>query len=163
MIRKNDGFTAFELALTLAIMSIMAGLLMPSYLNWLRTSRLRWAANNLISDMEMAKIRAIRENSFVAVQFQPTGYTIFVDDGEGGATAGDWVRSGSERLLRNRDLPAGVVIDLGTMTLTDNRVRFNGRGLPPEVVSNEDISIKNERGAKTVTLNRLGLLELSAV
>jgi hypothetical protein len=34
--------------------------------------------------MEMAKIRAIRENSFVAVQFGVDKYRIFIDDGSGG-------------------------------------------------------------------------------
>ena len=161
MNRKTPGFTAFELAMTLAIVAILATFFMPPYLHWLRTSRLRGAANNLMGDIEMARIRAIRENDYVAVQFQPTGYTMFLDNGEGGGTAGDWLRNGSEELVRHRDLPSGVLIDLGSMTLVNNRVRFNGRGVPPEVGSNEDIPVLNQRGTKTITLNRLGHLELN--
>ena len=161
MTRKTSGFTAFELAMTLAIMAILATFFMPPYLHWLRTSRLNGAANNLMGDIEMAKVRAIRENAFVAIQFQPTSYAMFLDNGVGGGTAGDYIRNGSENLVRYRDLPTGVIIDVAAMTLANNRVRFNGRGLPPEIASNEDITIKNERGSKTVTLNRLGHLELN--
>jgi hypothetical protein len=86
---------------------------------------------------------------------------MFVDNGEGGGTAGDWVRNGSEELVRYRDMPSGVLIDISAMTLTNKRVRFNGRGIPPEVFSSKDIPLMNERGIKTVTLNRLGHLELN--
>jgi prepilin-type N-terminal cleavage/methylation domain-containing protein len=160
MIRKTSGFTALEMATTLAIVAILATFLLPPYLHWLRSYRLSGAVNNLICDVEMAKIRAIRENDFVAIQFQPTSYTMFLDNGEGGGTAGDWLQNGSEELVRYREMPAGVSIDTSAMTLANNRVRFNGRGLPPEVITNEDISIMNLHGIKTVTLNRLGLLEL---
>ena len=161
MRRKTAGFTAFELAMTLAIMAILATFFMPPYLHWLHKSRLRGAANNLMGDIEMAKIKAIRENDFVAIQFQPTDYTMFLDNGEGGGTAGDWVRNGTEELVRHRKMPSGVLIDIGSMTLANNRVRFNGRGLPPEVAANEDISVMNQRGTKTLALNRLGHMELN--
>ena len=65
------------------------------------------------------------------------------------------------KLVRHREMPTGVLIDIGAMTLVNKRVRFNGRGLPPEVMTNNDISIMNQRGTKTVTLNRLGHLELN--
>ena len=117
------------------------------------------AVNSLMGDIEMAKVRAIRENDFVAIQFQPTGYTMFLDNGEGGGTAGDWLQNGSEALVRYREMPAGVLVDLSAMTLANNRVRFNGRGLPPEVISNKDIPLKNEHETKIVVLNRLGHLE----
>ena len=59
--RKNSGFTAFELAVSLAIMVIIAALVLPPYLKWLRGHRLRGAVTNLMADLEMAKIKAIRE------------------------------------------------------------------------------------------------------
>ena len=161
MNRNNSGLTALEMATTLAIMAILATFLMPPYLQWLRSYRLKSAVNNLVCDVEMAKVKAIRANDFVAIQFQPTNYTMFLDNGEGGGTAGDWVQNGSEELVRYRELPNGVLIDISAMTLTSKRVRFNGRGLPPEVLTNEDISIMNQRESKTVTLNRLGLLDLN--
>lgn len=161
MTRDKSGFSTFELGMTIAIMAIIATFVMPPYLEWLRTYRLNGAVNSLVSDIELAKVRAIRENDMVAVLFQPTSYTMFVDNGEGGGTADDWVCNGSEEIVRDRDMPAGVSIDISAMTLSNNRVRFNGRGLPPDVFADEDISLKNEHGAKTVVLNRLGHLELN--
>ena len=81
--RKNSGFTAIELSVTLAIMVVVAAFIMPPYLKWQRSYRLRGAVNNLMADVEMAKIRAIRENSFVSVLFQTDKYVVFVDNGEG--------------------------------------------------------------------------------
>ena len=159
--RKNSGFTAIELSVTLAIMVVVAALIMPPYLRWLRTYRLRGAVNNLIADVEMAKIRAIRENSFVSVLFHTEKYVVFVDNGEGtGGSAGDWIRNGDEALLRDRPLPVGVTFDLGGLTLADNRVRFNGRGCPPDVAGSETIPLINRSGGREIRMNRLGHMSM---
>jgi type IV fimbrial biogenesis protein FimT len=160
MMRRDSGFSAFELAVALAIMAIIAAFAMPQYLNWLRSYRLRGATANLLSDFEMAKIRAIRENSFVTVHFSADGYTIFVDNGEPSGTAGDWLLNGEELILRERDMPAGVRIDLGNLTLDSNRTRFNGRGVPPDVAAPETIPITNSVDTKQITINRLGYMNV---
>ena len=58
--RKNSGFTAFELAVTMAIVVIIAAAALPPYLKWLRGYRLRGAVINMMADLEMAKIGIIR-------------------------------------------------------------------------------------------------------
>jgi type IV fimbrial biogenesis protein FimT len=158
--RKNSGFSAFELAVALAIVAIIAAFAMPQYLNWLRSYRLRGAATNLVADIEMAKIRAIRENSFVAVQFFADSYTIFVDNGEPSGTSGDWMRNGGEAVLREREMPAGVRIDLGGLTFDEDRTRFNGRGVPPDIAGPETIPITNSIDTKQITINRLGYMDV---
>jgi type IV fimbrial biogenesis protein FimT len=156
---KNSGFTAFELAVTIAIATVIAAMVMPPYMNWLRGHRLRGAATNLMADLELAKIRAIRENAFVVVQFRADGYTLFLDNGDGAGTEGDWIRNGGEILVRERDLPSGVTIDLAAMTLASHRMRFNGRGIPPEINAAEIITIENTNGQSRIRLNRLGHTE----
>ena len=158
--RRNSGFTAYELAVTLAIVAVMATVTMPSFLSWLTAHRLRGAAINLMADMEMAKIRAIRENTFVAVQFEADKYRIFVDDGAGGGVDGDWIQNGSERLVIDRPLPAGVNIPLGELTLASQRIRFTSRGLPadPLNANPELIPLVNQTGRRDIGLNRLGRL-----
>ena len=88
--RKDYGFTALELATTIAIAAVIAALVMPPYLNWLRAQRLRGAVINLTTDLEMAKARAIRENSFVVVQFAADSYKIFLDTGDGLGGPPNW-------------------------------------------------------------------------
>jgi len=160
--QKKAGFTAFELAVSLAVMALIAALVLPPYLKWLRGHRLSGAATNLMGDMEMAKIRAIRENDFVVIRFGPNSYTIFLDNGQPGGTAGDWLPAG-ESIIKSRALPAGVKFDLNELNFeyvvsaaTDDITRFSGRGLPDRITAETDIPLINQGGSKTVKINRLG-------
>jgi type IV fimbrial biogenesis protein FimT len=129
IMKKNAGLTAFELAVTLAILASIAAFVLPPYHKWLREYRLKEAGATLKVDIEMAKIRAIRENDFVVILFSPGSYSIFIDNGEGtGGVKEDWILNGEEVLLRNRPFTGGVRIDLASTTFADNRTRFNGRG-----------------------------------
>jgi prepilin-type N-terminal cleavage/methylation domain-containing protein len=160
--RKNAGFTAFELAVSMAIMAIIAAFVLPPYLHWLRGHRLRGAVTNLMGDMEMAKIRAIRENDFVVIRFAQNSYTIFLDNGEPDGTPGDWDSAG-ESIIKSRVLPAGVQFDLGNLNFeyiasvaTNDITRFNGRGLPDQIGATTDIPLVNQSSRSTVSINRLG-------
>jgi prepilin-type N-terminal cleavage/methylation domain-containing protein len=160
--RKNAGFTAFELAVSMAIMAIIATIVLPPYLKWLREYRLRGAVTNLMGDMEMAKIRAIRENDFVVIRFAQNSYTIFLDNGQPGGTAGDWDPAG-ESIIKTKVLPAGVQFDLSQLNFeyiasaaTNDITRFNGRGLPVKIAATTDIPIVNQSNKSTISINRLG-------
>ena len=129
IMKTNSGFTAFELAVMLAVLAIITAFVMPPYWKWIKEYRIREAAVTLKVDIEMAKTRAIRENEFVVIQFATDNYTIFVDDGDGdGGVSEDWILNGEEMLLRNRPFTGSVRIDLANTTFADNRTRFNGRG-----------------------------------
>ncbi|MBE9545661.1 MAG: GspH/FimT family pseudopilin [Proteobacteria bacterium] len=154
--RKNSGFTAFELALTMAIMGIIASFVLPPYIKWNREHRLRGAVTNMMADMEMAKIKAIRENSMVAVQFCQDRYTIFNENGDTNYTC---VTTGRE-VYRDRKLPAGVEIDLGDLNFANNRTRFNGRGLPDGMTAARKIPLKNKTNGQEITVNRLGYMKV---
>ena len=157
--RRNSGFTAFELAVSMAIMVVIAALVLPPYLKWLRTQRLNGATTNLMADLEMAKIRAIRENAFVVVKFSQDSYTIFVDNGKPAGTAGDWNPTG-EDTIRSRTMPSGVQIDLDALTLANSRTRFNSRGLPDGTTTAETIPLVTAESSKMISLNRLGRISV---
>ena len=154
--RKNSGFTAFELAVSLAIIFTIAAVATPPYLKWLRGYRLSGAVTNMMADLEMAKIRAIRENSLVAVQFCQDRYTIFNENGD---TIYSCEGSGRQ-IYQDRQLPAGVKIDLGELTFANNRTRFNGRGLPAGTIAEERIPIINQTSGRTISMNRLGYMKV---
>lgn len=128
--RNRFGFTLMELMVVLAILAIVAAIGVPSFIGWRDDAKLRDAVSLLRGDLEMAKLRAVKENDFVAVLFNANGYTVFVDDGAGDPLkAGDWILDASERILCNRQLPSGVSIDLGDLNMfTGDRTRFNARG-----------------------------------
>lgn len=160
--KKNTGFTAFELAVSMAIIAVIAALVLPPYLQWLRGHRLRGAVINLRGDIEMAKIRAIRENDFVVVSFAQNSYTIFLDNGKPSGVAQDWDPEG-ESIIKTRTLPAGVEFNLALLkfsneplTSNDNITRFNGRGLPDRISGATDIPLYNQSKSKKLTINRLG-------
>jgi len=162
IMRRNAGFTAFELAVSMAIMAVLASLVLPPYLQWLRGHRLRGAVTNLMGDMEMAKIRAIRENAFVVVSFSPNSYTIFLDNGQPAGVAQDWSPTG-ESIIKSRTLPAGVQFDLAMLqfnneplTSNDNITRFNGRGLPDRISAPTEIPLANQSQSSSIIINRLG-------
>ena len=161
MMKKSSGLTAFELAVTLAIVASVAAFVMPPYLKWLRTYRLKEASTALKVDIEMAKTRAIRENAFVVVQFEADKYSIFVDNGEGeGGIADDGHWNGTETVLRDRPLIGGVRIDLNSTTFTDNRTQFNGRG---RIRNQGTVTLVNSLGnQKQLDMNnRFGRIEVN--
>lgn len=149
--RKNAGFTTYELMVTIAIMAVVAAITMPPYLKWYRASRLRSAVSSFTADLEMAKTEAIRENAFVVIEFYPASYKIFVDSDK------DWGSSG-ENVLLNRDLPPSVSIDTASLNLpiVNDKVRFNSRGLPEDIFTPQTVKITQVNTDRQITINRLG-------
>lgn len=159
--RNNFGFTLIELLVIIAILAVLSSIAMPAFLQWRSNAKLRDAVSSLRGDIEMAKLRAIRENEFVAVLFNTNNYMVFIDDGEGaGGVAENWIRDGSERILRIRQMPAGVRIDLGNTTFAGDRTRFNGRG---HVGNQGLVTIVNTSGnQRTIDMNnRFGRISVN--
>ena len=150
--QKDTGFTLFELMVVMAMIGLLVAITVPSMISWRSNSKLNGAALNLRGDLEMAKARAITENASVAVLFNANGYTIFFDNGAG-ANANNWNLDGDELLLRNRQLPPGVTIDLAGTTFTNNRTRYVGKGTLDIVIiphAIERVIIKNTAGSTKI-------------
>ena len=162
MVKKNSGFSTLELATTIAILAVIAALVMPPYLRWNRARRLEGAVVNLTSDLEMAKVRAIRENAFVVVQFGPDSYSMFLDTGDGVGGPPNWNQDSGEKQILNRKMPAGVQIDTGSLSFPtfNDKMRFNARGIPPDILGSEIIPIANTVRGRQVTINRLGFVNV---
>jgi Tfp pilus assembly protein FimT len=160
--RRDSGLTAFEVAVTLAIVAILATVTMPSFLKWLQAHRLRGSAINLMADIEMAKVRAMREGTFVTLELAENTYQVFLDNGEGvGGVAGDEVRNGTETLMLSRQLPSGVRIPSAEVTPAGNSLRFSSRGTARDnLVGEKVIPLVNTAGRKTVSVNRLGSVQI---
>jgi Tfp pilus assembly protein FimT len=159
--RNNFGFTIIELLVIIAILAVLFSIGTPAFLQWRSNAKLRDAVSSLRGDLEMAKLRSIRENEFVAVLFNTDNYLVFIDDGEGaGGVAENWIRDGSERILRNRQMPAGVFIDLNNTTFAGDRTRFNGRG---HIGNQGLVTIVNTAGnQRTIDMNnRFGRISVN--
>jgi Tfp pilus assembly protein FimT len=158
--RRDSGFTAFDVAITLAIVAILASVSMPSFLKWLQGHRLRGAAINLMADVEMAKIRAIREGALVSIAFSENQYQVFFDNGATCVDANK-ARDGGEGLIQDRRLPAGVRVSLAELVSPQPGLCFDSRGQAPELAgAAEMVPLINDSGRKTVRVNRLGSVRI---
>jgi type IV fimbrial biogenesis protein FimT len=148
MIPKKDGFSLFELLTVLAIIAVVSTIVAPHVLSWQSSAKLRGAADNVRGDLEMSKAKAVRERSPVTVTFTSTNYQITFTDSDGNA-----------RTLRNRQLPAGVRVDLddtsfGTM---DDETQFNGRGFP---VAGSAVLVNKKGEQKRIIVSTLGRIRI---
>jgi hypothetical protein len=79
-------------------------------------------------------LEAIKRSTTIALAFNPGvgevgNYTVFVDDGAGGGTAGNLIQDNeAESTLRRAIMPFGVALD--STTFTADRAGYNARGFP---------------------------------
>jgi type IV fimbrial biogenesis protein FimT len=127
------GFTTLELLVVISILLIMAAIALPNLSGWARNQRLKGVARDLMSHFQFARLEAIKRSTTIALAFNPGAgevgnYTVFVDDGAGGGTAGNLIQDNeAEATLRRAIMPLGVTL---TSTFTGDRAGYNARGFP---------------------------------
>ncbi len=74
--RRQSGFTLMELMIIIAIIGVLIGIAVPNFLGWLPKYRLRSAADELFTNLNLAKMAAVRSGDNCRVDFGANSYTI---------------------------------------------------------------------------------------
>ena len=113
---KKNGFTLIELIVAIAIMGIAAAIAIPGFSSWLPNYRLKSATRDLYSNMQMAKLAAIKQNQTCSITLStgPDKYTISLIN----------------KTVILSDYGSGVKFDgPGGETFATSPLTFNNRGL----------------------------------
>jgi prepilin-type N-terminal cleavage/methylation domain-containing protein len=138
---KKNGFTLIELLITFVILGIMVSIAIPGFSRWMPGYRLKSATRDLYSNMQLAKMGAVKNNGEWAVLFNAGGGSYQVISGGADrdySTAGD---NTTEKTITLSDYESGVIYGHGTattpigttfgdeITFNANTVVFNSRGM----------------------------------
>ena len=138
---RERGFTTVELVTVFAIVAIMAVLAVFSFHEMAARSRLKAAARDIVSNMQLTRIKALKSSSAWAVQFDTNSgtYRILSDIG-----ADDNWNTADDSVFRTVDLSAYPGVSYGSagspperpggtypadaVSFGGNRVNFNPDG-----------------------------------
>lgn len=124
---RMAGFTLIELAVVMSMLAILSAIAAPSLIQWNANRRLMGQAREFFSQMQLAKLQAVRNNCDVVVSLDPANnnYQIFLDNG--GTIAGGIARN------ETRDGNEAIVASIGTthhISLEIEASQFGGTTTP---------------------------------
>lgn len=133
---RTAGFTLMELMVTVAIMGILAAIAAPSLRDTIRSIRMTGYANDVISDLSLARSEAAKQNVPVYLCSSSDGATCTGSGWAGGwivyaDTNKDGIKQSSEPVLRARTaLPTGYTATLNVCSpaSTPQSLTYNATG-----------------------------------
>ncbi|MBW1800741.1 MAG: prepilin-type N-terminal cleavage/methylation domain-containing protein [Deltaproteobacteria bacterium] len=113
-IRRTDGFTLIEVMVVMIILAVLAAIAIPAFSAWLPRYRLKRAATDLHSNMQLARLSAVKANASRDVAF----------------SAGQYVISGVNKTVILSGYGSGVKFDGPSgETYSISPVTFSSRGM----------------------------------
>ena len=121
ILKNRTGFTLVELSVTLGLLGILTAIAVPSYISYLPRHRLQTSVRQIYDDMQLAKIRAVKDNTAACITFDAVNdnYTVFLDNNLNGLPD-----DGAATILRNN-----ATLENAIDITAANTCSFNSRGL----------------------------------
>jgi type IV fimbrial biogenesis protein FimT len=139
---NKKGFTLIELTTTLALLGIISAISIPSYFSWLPRHKLQTSVRYIYDDMNMARSRAVKNNTVAVAIFNISNdtYTVFLDT----SSPVNWALDAGETVLSNGTLENGV--DILSSTFTSDTYGFNSRGMTRTPAVPGEVRLTNPSG-----------------
>ena len=149
--------------IAISIIAILTAIAVPNIISWLPNYRLKSAARDLVSNMQKARMEAVKRNVTVVLDFVPANdmYEMFVDDGAGtSGNANNFTRDSGETLLGTFVMPNDVTLSSASFSGGTQEAGFNSRGLPANSRIGNVILLNNNSRYYKTTLSFAGNIKL---
>ena len=116
IVKKNSGFTLIELLVVIVVVGIFVAIGVPNFMSWLPKYRLKSAVRDLYSNMQLAKMTAVKSNQDCTVTYS--------------TDPDQYVLSGAlSKTVVLEDYGSGVNFNgPGNETFVTTTITFNSRG-----------------------------------
>lgn len=123
--KHQTGITLMEVVTAVSILAVLTLIATPPLLAWKKNAELRGAVSRTAVGLQLGRTYALANREYVVLDFQSNRFRVFVDNGAGGAVAGDWLKTGAERVLREYEFPPAISC---STNFPSDRFRFKGFG-----------------------------------
>ncbi len=165
---RNGGFTLLEMIVVVAILSVISAIALPSINSWRQNLQLNSATRDIYSNLQKAKLEAIKTRTYCTATFDANGYVIYLDADK------DLVQDAGEQVISSVSLSDYENVSFDTskgggdgldFSGTDNGIAFSVTGLPRNSVGAlglGTIFLKQDNRDKTaeISITRAGSIQI---